>query len=84
MAEQVIKFRPARHTPTTRSVAIKLAGYTQTALAEDLGVAIGTYKSVVQGRKKSMRVANHLAAKLNTNIHVLFPDGRYDHEEIGA
>lgn len=81
MDEQVIKFRPPLYTPMARAVAVKLAGYTQQQLAEELGITQSSYGAALRGVRTSARCASHLSTKLNIPINTLFPDGRYDHVE---
>lgn len=55
---------------------LKLAGYSQVRLAEELGVNRGVINDVVHGRSASIRVATRIATVVGEDVEVIWP-GRY-------
>lgn len=66
---------PEMH-PADITAALKKAGSSQTQVGRDLGVTQQTVWGVIDGRKKSQRVARHIARTIGVSIHALWP-GRY-------
>ncbi len=57
--------------------ALTKAGYSQTGVAEELGVSQPTVFGVIRGDDTSYDVATFIAAVTNIPLNVMFPDGRY-------
>lgn len=52
---------------------LSLKGYSQGALAKELGLALSTVHEVINNRQRSFNVATRIAAILNTTTERLWP-----------
>ena len=59
--------------------ALKLRGYTISAVARELGISPASVTTVSQGYRRSANVEAHLARLLGTTAAALFPE-RYQEE----
>lgn len=62
--------------PADITAALKKSGSSQTAVASDLGVSQAAVWSVINGRKKSIRIAKRIARQTGLGIEQMWP-GKY-------
>lgn len=61
------------------SYQLRMLGWTQAALARELGVSAGMVNNVIHNRVTCHRVAQHMADLLQQSIQSLWP-GRYEYK----
>ncbi|XZG69049.1 helix-turn-helix domain-containing protein [Chitinibacteraceae bacterium HSL-7] len=61
------------------SYRLRVVGWTQAALARELGVSAGMVNNVVHNRVTCHRVAEHIATLLQEPMQALWP-GRYEYK----
>jgi lambda repressor-like predicted transcriptional regulator len=68
--------------PHDIQAALKKAGSSQQQVADELDppATRGSVNLVIHGKRRSARVAKHIAAKLGVTLETLWP-GRYGHDK---
>lgn len=64
--------------------ALSKAGYSQTQIAQYLGVHKSAVNQVIHGGSSSYNIASHIAAVTHIPLSRLWPDGRYDVSPVAA